>query len=103
MTTKRTRSEVGILGAVQVSARAAATILSLVPDSDSRVWQIYAETHEVRGRTGARFVLLVRQCPRCGCTHIHTARLSFTSGIRSAACGARYVIHADTSATGGAA
>ncbi len=58
MTTKRNRPKVGILGAVQMSTRAAATSLSVVPDSDSRVWQVYAETHEVTGRTGARFVLL---------------------------------------------
>ncbi len=74
---------------------------ALVPGTDSRAWQVYAETHEVRGRTGARFVLLVQRCPRCGCTHIHTARLSFTSGVRTAPCGAPYVVHAAALLEGG--
>ncbi len=94
MTTKRNRPGVGSLEAVQVSARAAATALSVVPDTDNRVWQVHAETHEVTGRTGPRLVLLAPRCHRCGRTHVHTARVSFTSGIRTAPCGARYVVHA---------
>ncbi len=66
-------------------------------------WQVYAIAYRVAGRSGERLALIAAMCPRCGRTHVHTARVSFTSGIRTAPCGARYVVHVDTSIAGGAA
>lgn len=58
-------------------------------------WRVHAVTYVVAGRCRSRFVLIVSRCPRCGQSHTHTAPMGFVAGMRTAACGVRYVVIVD--------
>lgn len=57
-------------------------------------WQVPVTAYEVVGCRGRRrLVLLVEQCPYCRRSHLHSARIDFVSGTRTAAChNGRYLV-----------
>ncbi len=64
------------------------------PSRSTVVWHVHAQTFRVLGRTRDRFALVVLNCPRCSRAHEHCAPPEFISGMRTAPCGVRYVVHA---------
>lgn len=67
----------------------------MVPRTDDRTLQVWAQVFYVVGTRGRlRCVLLVR-CGFCRAMHQHTAKADFINGQRKASCGqGRYLVHA---------
>lgn len=63
----------------------------------TRHWHVHPAAFLVAGRTRDRLVLIVAICPRCRKSHTHAAPPDFAAGMRTAACGARYVVLVDRS------
>lgn len=53
---------------------------------------VHAARFDVIARSQNRRLILIVVCPFCRDRHTHTAPVDFSSGIRTAACGARYVL-----------
>jgi hypothetical protein len=57
---------------------------------------VFAHTYSTAARSGrVSLCMVVVRCPGgCGYSHRFIARQSFTTGVRTAPCGARFVLHA---------
>jgi hypothetical protein len=64
-------------------------------DRQNEVWHAMATVFRVVGTRGRiRSVIVVRRCPWCSRSHVHTGKPDFVSGKRTASCHAgRYLVH----------